>query len=290
MISLLLFLSISWAVPSSENLALETEKVWQSLKPNDPLKSKMQLRLADLYFDAATEIAGRGDVTAQNDKKIQVYRSKAESLYQNALANLPAQSSSEKIKLQFQVARLLADLGNLTKAQALWSGLTRQTLEIEIQRESALRLAEIKEVSANPADLKLASQYYQIAQKNCMKKAVCSYVQYRWAWVEYRLGQSDRALDRLLSALEIADSSSQKEMLKDMLVFVSHSTWPAKKSLNLIRQWMKTGGPNENSLLASYISAGRRAEYRELLQFFISEKPQVDHLISALEIDDQDGN
>ncbi len=291
MLSLLLSLSIAWATPTAENLALETEKVWQSLKPDDPLKSKMQTRLADLYFDAATEIAGQGDMSAASDKKLAAYRNRAQALYQSALTNAAQKSSKrDQIRLQFQVARLFADLGNLSKAQALWVSLTEQNLELEIQRESALRLAEIKETSANPADLKQAANYYQTAQNNCVKKAVCSYVGYRWAWVEYRLSRPDQALDRLLKAIDIADSSSQKEMLKDMLVFVSHSSWDAKKSLALVRKWKSTGGPDENQLLASYFSAGRRPEYRELLSVFLSEQPRTEYLISALEIDDQDGN
>jgi hypothetical protein len=290
MLSLLLSLSIAWATPSAESLALETEKVWQSLKPDDPLKSRMQTRLADLYFDAATEIAGHGDLSDASEKKLNAYRARAQALYQSALANPSLKSSKrDQIRLQFQAARLMADLGQLSKAQSLWGALTEQEIELEIQRESALRLAEIKETSSNTGDLKQAAGYYQIAQKNCVKKAVCAYVQYRWAWVEYRLSRPDPALARLLKAIDIADSSSQKEMLKDMLVFVSHSSWDVKKTLELVRKWKSTGGPDENQLLSSYFSAGRRSEYRELLAIFLSEQVQGEHLISALEIDDQDG-
>jgi hypothetical protein len=289
MLSLLLFFSMSWASSTSESLAIEAEKVWQSLKPTDPLRQKMEPRLGDLYFDAATEIAGHEDVNAASERKLQQNRTKAQSFYRLAIADNPTASKKEKIRLQFQIARLDADLGNLPKAQVIWNSLAEQNEELEIQRESALRLAEIKEISAVPADLKMASHYYETAQKNCVKKTVCSYIQYRWAWVDYRLGQTDQGLERLLESLKIADASSQKEILKDLLVFLSHSSWSSEKALELIRQWKSAEVINEDMLLASYNSAGRRKEYRELLAVLVKERKGADDLIAALEYDDQNG-
>jgi tetratricopeptide (TPR) repeat protein len=237
---LICLLPVSALSISSKQLAAEQEVLYKRLASKDQLRPIMALRLADLLFDASTEVEKGKDFTSKQAKEMEVLRLRAIELYEGALSGFSGTfatpKGSDALRIQFQLARLYMDQGYAEKADRLWESLAAQTAELRIRKESALRRAEKLELSSSIPDLQKAKSYYDIAFANCGTKDLCSYILYRRGWIYHRLGSSDLGLQDLLKSLESTEAGSVADIIKDIILFLSHSTQTPEKSVALIEK------------------------------------------------------
>ncbi len=248
----------------------------------------MTLRLADLYFDSAVEI----NKTQQIDEKaIEKYQAKAVTLYEKALSGFdgeisrPARAKQRQIK--FQLSRLYSDQGKRQEAEKIWNELVLQSDDKDLQRESALRLAEVLELSAQPIVLIRAGELYDIALGSVKTQSLLSYAQYRRGWIYYRLGNSAEGARSLLSSLATTDKSSIDNLLKDLILFLSHSENPTNENIELLeklgRQYSKVDLIDQ--LSSGYFLADHGQAYYETLSYLINKKPVLERFLSRLEFE-----
>ncbi len=234
---------IAFAV-SSTQLAVEQQKLYNRLDAGDPLRAVVALRLADLCFDASTEVEKGVKFGDEQVAQMEAYRVKAIGLYEGSLSGFKGKFAkpdpSTQLRVKFQLARLYNDGGQFAKADELWTELAAQKSEPRLQRESALKRAEKLELSTTSVtDLNKAKDYYNVALPTCGTDSLCSYIHYRRGWVNYRIGNADTAIADLLKALEITDSSSVSEIIKDVVLFIPHTTWTVEKGIELIEKFAK---------------------------------------------------
>ncbi|MEQ1875423.1 MAG: hypothetical protein ABL958_02175, partial [Bdellovibrionia bacterium] len=290
-----LLTSQAWAI-TSKNLAVEQEALYKRLSPTDQMKPVMALRLADLLFDASTEVQKGVEFTAKQAKEMETFRLKAISLYENALSGFNGQfkqpGGNDALRIQFQLARLYMDQGYGDKADRLWEILANQNAEPRIRKESALRRAEKLEVSNAASELAGAKKYYDIAFKLCGTKDLCSYIQYRRGWINHRLGASDLGLDDLLKSLESTEAGSVADILKDIILFLSHSNRTPEKAVALIEELGAKYQKNDlvEQLSLSFFTADRREHYRYTVEHLNKKSPRIDRLVSLIEQDYSEKN
>jgi hypothetical protein len=278
----------AWAV-TSKQLAVEQEKLYEQVESKDQLRPAMALRLADLFFDASTEVEKGMDFGAAQVKQMENYRIKSIKLYELSLTGFngqfPVPDRSTQLRIQFQLARLYNDHGLTNRADELWDKLANQKFEPRLQRESALKRAEKLELSTSTADVQKAKAYYNVALPTCASKDLCSYIYYRRGWANYRLGDANNGLDDLLKALESSDKASVAEIIKDVLLFLSHTNWTAEKGVALIEK-LSTQYERPDlleKLTDAYFTSDKRAHYNFTIEHLNKKYPRIDRMVSSLE-------
>ena len=139
----------------------DVENLRNSLKQTDSARKELTLRLADLYFDEITEANKALEVSQTIQAKVLKYRSKAISLYIEALNGngfYQAATSPLKWKISFQLARLYSDGNRFSDAKPFWEKLVAQNDILDLKREAALRLAENLESNQNINSYKKADE------------------------------------------------------------------------------------------------------------------------------------
>jgi hypothetical protein len=160
---------------ADDALVRELESLRNALPAGDPARQTLTLREADTLFDDVGEITRKPELSEAEEKKVLSARKQALKLYRETLdgaggAYAPV-SGRLKIKVQFQMARLSADLG-LAEAMPLWQALLGQQELPEIRREAALRLAEAAESRQDHA---ASERLYTQAIALCAGGDSCSY-------------------------------------------------------------------------------------------------------------------
>lgn len=288
-------LSVGYAI-SSRELAREQELLFTRLSERDPLKPVMALRLADLLFDASTEVDKSGEFTDKQVKEMEASRVRAIELYEKSLTGFNGKFAKPKTadtqRIEFQLARLYNDSGQFEKADRIWERLAAPGSDAKIRRESSLRRAEKLELSNERTELVRARKHYDVAVAACGGKDLCSYIYYRRGWVSHRLGESDAGLKDLLRALEGSDAAAAQDIVKEVILFLAHSTWSPEKGAALADKLGQQYNKPEllEQLSHSYFTADKRGHYKFVVQRLNARSAKVDRLVALIEHDYSEKN
>lgn len=271
-----------------ESLIKDVEGLRNSLSLKEAQRRTLGLRLADLYFDGATDLGRLLSPTDADTVKLGAYRRKAVSLYEEALNGTDGfapPAGTLKLNIQFQLARLYQDLGNDAKATPLWQSLVQQSELNDLKREAALRLAERAEKSQSKAAAAEADKYYQLAISLCAASDLCSYAHYRRAWLLKNNGQLAEAINEMKPALFDSKNQVREEALRDYLVFLGAETSDGKNALLLVEEIAgKLARPQLfQDLAGAFYSAGNRAAGTYVLEYVNTRTPGLKNQAKLME-------
>lgn len=266
---------------SSQYLIQEMEALRDSLKPEDSARDELTLRLADLYFDVSIQ-EGKGEDSASLKKN----RLKALELYKKSLNGDEKLNKAEglsKIKIQFQMARLLSRLGGGKMAETYYLEiLAEKKAPKKMIEQSVLALAEWYEEEAKFVQ---AKKYYEEAISLCEEKSACNYAHYRLAWLFYKETQLDAAIASMEKALWIDDTTLRENSLADLFLFLSNKETDGTKEIEFVKnisQRSKREGLLRQLTEAFYI-AGNRLAGSTLLEKLNEKDPNLYYETRLLE-------
>ncbi len=274
---------ISQSVLADAVLIREVESLRNSLPPNDRSRPELTLRLADLFADEVTEIGRKLDPSDADMAKLDKSRRRAISLFEEAASGANGMftppAGSLKLKIQFQMAKLLADMpGQAAKATALWKTLLEQETIAEFRREAALRLAE----GAEGAE---ADKYFRRAIQLCAASDLCSYAHFKRAWLLRNMNKLPEAIEEMNLALYDSKGQLREESLRDLISFWALLPADGKQTLLSAEQLAaKTARPLIlNDLAEAFFAAGNKPAGTTVLEFVNSRTPELRHQIRLLE-------
>ncbi len=251
-------------------LARDVEALRNSLPLKDPARPTLTLRLADVLFDQAVDLAGNPTASEAEQQQVLSARKRALGLYQEALNGTQFHAGAQgalAYKIKFQLARLNQDLNQIDAANKYWKELVTQQELIDLRKEAALRLAEYYEKQKTPAALKESDTYYRLAIELCGEGDVCAYGHFRRAWALREAGNLPTAIEEMQIALFDSKGQVRDEALRDLIVFLSLEKTDGQKALLLVEQLaQKTGRPTlfEDLAEAFYAEGNREAGTRAL--------------------------
>ncbi len=269
-------------------LIQEMEKLRDSLKLDDPARIDLTLRLADLYFDASIKEGEKeGD-----PKVLRAQRLKALDLYKHSLNGTDGVKKVEgldRVKIQFQMARLLTRLGEYESAEPLYHEVEQNELTPKRMREQAsLALAEWYEEDAKYT---AAVKYYDKALALCAAKATCNYAHYRKGWLYFKDTKLNEAISEMKAALWVIDPTAteageiRESSLQDLMLFMSNADTDGVKELKYTRELSAQIGRPElvRQLVEAFYVAGNRRAGSHLLAYINDEKPNLYYEVRLLE-------
>ena len=244
---------------TGEYLISEMEALRNSLPLDDPSRVELTLRLADLYFDVSIKEA---DGKA-NPKQLKAQREKALNLYKfslNGSNGLKKAEGLNRIKIQFQMARLLTRLDEKERAEQYYIDVQNNTkTPKKLVEQSALGLAEWYEEDAQYIK---ANSNYKKAIELCDAVQTCNYAHYRRAWLLYKDTKLDDAIVELKLSLWDQDKIIRENSLQDLLMFMSNAETDGFMELEYIKSLaLKINRPELSQKLteAFYVAGNRRA-------------------------------
>jgi len=195
-------------------------------------------------------------------RKIKLER-QALALYEEALQqDHPGKvEGNARLRIEFQKARILTELGEVDRAAPVWKKLAEQREVKDIAREAALKLAEV-------VDVQHAGRWFQAALDLCSGGDLCSYVHFKRAWLIKQSSKNALATDEAIAEIELAlfDSKGQirEESLRDYLVFLGERGASGKDLATTIDKVDSLGKKLNRShligdLAESYFAAGNKA-------------------------------
>jgi tetratricopeptide (TPR) repeat protein len=266
----------------ARDLVDEAEGVLKVLGPKDPERRAVVLRLADLLFDAAIEIDADDKTNADGTKKADQYRLRSEALYKEALPTLKGDRAQ---RVKFQLARLYSFRANIPAAIKVWKEIVEEPGDPRLKRESALHWAEQLELSNSAVSIREASALYTKALPLADKNSLRSYIMYRLAWTQYRLGNPPVAIEQLQKSLELADVHERDDLMRDLVLFVSRDEKPVKAQIALIEKledkYDRSGFLPQ--LADAYLAADRRLDYAVTLERLNQRQPSLERSMGILD-------
>jgi hypothetical protein len=269
-------------------LARDVEALRNSLPLKDPARPTLTLRLADVLFDEANAMGGRSDLTPAEEQKVVQMRRKTLNLYQEALKGTqfhPALGGHLAIKVRFQMARLMADLGQSKEAEPVWLELVGQEEIQSIKREAALQLAEYYDKVGSAAAYKQSDKYYELAIELCGGGDVCSYAHYRRAWSLRDQRRMDAAVEEMQKALYDSKGQPREEALRDLITFMAEQPGNGEKPLLLVEELVTKTARTElfEQLSDGYYSNGNRPAGTLVLAHVNQREPSLSRQIKLME-------
>jgi hypothetical protein len=267
----------------------EVEGLLLSLPRKDATRLPLTMKLADALFDEAVGLANNPMPTEAETKVITRTRRRAISFYEEAMTGLGGMFSppngTVKGKIQFQLARLFSDEGQLDRAENLWRSLVNQNELTDLKRESALRLGELLENRNTTEGLKTAENYYSLALKLCSSQDVCSYIHYRLAWVAHRQSQTARAISEVKQALWDSKGQVREEALRDLLAFLAVEGTDGKVALDTVEELdAKLHRPTLKMDLADgFFAAGNKKAGTYVLEHITKRSPSLRNYARLME-------
>lgn len=281
----------AWAGSSQSAYIHDVEGLLNSVESRDPSRPQLTLKLADALFNEALTLASQPMPTETEKRKIASDRKRAVQFYRESLTGLngvfPVPSGQAKGKIQFQLARLYSDLGEMQTAEGIFKELANQDTMPDVQRESLLRLAEVLENRATKLDLKQAETYYKKALSLCTSQDVCSYCHYRLAWVYQRQERLNDAVNEIDQALWDSKGQVREESLRDMIGFMGSRSDDGKDALAKIEKLSaKLKRPELIGQLAdSYFAHGNRKGGVYVLDAANRKTPSLKSYVRLMEED-----
>lgn len=259
---LLLFLVMGHSVSHAKDihyLIQEMESLRDSLSLDDPARVDLTLRLADLYFDVSIkEGGGEGD-----HESLKENRKKALTLYRHSLEGTDGVKRAEgltRLKIQFQMARLLSRLDEYEKAEPYYLEVQAHAkVPKKMKEQASLALAEWYEQDARYPK---AVKYYDQAIELCDVKASCNYAHYRKAWLYFKDTKLDEAIAEMKASLWTEEGLARESSLQDLILFMSNANSDGFKELEYTTELaQKTNRPElvQKLVEAFYVAGNRRA-------------------------------
>ncbi len=281
-----LFFAFSFSTQTRANdsqyLIKEMESLRDSLKLDDQARIDLTLRLADLYFDVSIQ-EGKGE----DIESLKKNRLKALDLYKRSLEgtdNLKKASGLNRIKIQFQMARLLSRLNEGKMAEPYYLEiLANNEAPKKMMEQSALALAEWHEEEAHFLD---AKKYYDRAITNCTDRNSCNYGNYRLGWLYYKDTKLDEAIATMEKSLWSDEGIIRESSLTDLLLFISNKEkTDGIKELEMIKKIASKAKRPELSrqLVEAFYVAGNRFTGSNLLAELNKEDPNLYYEVRLLE-------
>lgn len=265
----------------SHYLIKEIEALRDSLKIEDPARIDLTLRLADLYFDVSIQ-EGKGEDLATLKKN----RLKALELYKHSLNgtdNLVKVTGLNRIKIQFQMARLLSRLNEGKMAEPYYLEiLANAASPKKMIEQSSLALAEYFEEETKFVESK---KYYERAISLCSDRNSCNYANYRLAWLFYKDTKLDDAIATMEKALWNDESLIRENSLTDLLLFISNKETEGYKEFEMMKKVAAKGKRPElpRLLVEAFYVAGNRFAGSNLLAELNKTDPNLYYEVRLLE-------
>jgi hypothetical protein len=273
------------ALANNSELIRDVEGLRNSLPAKDPSRQSLTLRLADLYFDRAAELGGNPGASEAQLKQLNDARKKAVTLYNEALKGteyMPAVSGDNALKVKFQLARLYADQNQHTQANPLWKELVEQKQIQRLRQEASLRLAEYYD-NGNLYDQ--ADKAYLLAYELCAGGDICSYIQYRRAWLLRNTGNLDAGIEAMKKGLYDSKGRVREEALRDLVVFLAARKDDGTEALPQVEELAtKLQRPTLlKDLSDAFFAAGNRKAGAHVLAYVNTKAPTLDAQVRLLE-------
>jgi hypothetical protein len=272
-----LFIFVNINAKADDYLIEEMESLMSSLEFDDPAKGELTLRLADLYFDSSIK-EGMDKDHSKKDKALDLYRAAF-----NGAEGVAAVTGALKIKVQFQIARIL-EKKELHKdaAEQFESIFRNEKTPKSIKREAAFHLASFFEANAN---FKLAFEFYTHSVKLCSTIDTCNFAHYRLGWLLYKETKLDEAIKELKLSLWDAKGQIREQVLSDYILFLSNKQTDGKNELKeLDALSKKINKPELLRLLAeAYYTAGNRLAGNTILTLIDKRAPSAYYQVRLME-------
>jgi len=265
----------------SQYLIKEMEALRDSLSVEDPARIDLTLRLADLYFDVSIQ-EGKGE----DFETLRQNRLKALQLYKaslNGTDGLVKATGLKRIKIQFQMARLLSRLSEGAMAEPYYSDvLKNKETPKKMVEQSALALAEWYEDEAKFVN---AKKYYDQAISLCDVVSACNYANYRKAWLYYKDTQLDDAIVTMEKSLWTAEGLVRENSLTDLMLFMSNKETDGYAELERIKKIAARAHRPEliRQLVEAFYVAGNRYAGSNLLAELNKEDANLYYEVRLLE-------
>jgi len=276
-----LIFSFQLRANDSQYLIKEMEALRDSLKIEDPARIDLTLRLADLYFDVSIQ-EGRGEDVEVLKKS----RLKALDLYKRSLDgtdNLKKASGLNKVKIQFQVGRLLSRLNEGKMAEPYYLDIIgNKEAPKKMLEQSALALAEWHEEDTRYVE---ARKFYEQAVSNCSDRNSCNYANYRLGWLFYKDTKLDEAIATMEKSLWTEENVIRENSLTDLLLFISNKETDGSNELGMIKKISAKGNKPEltRQLVEAFYVAGNRSAGSNLLAELNKVDPNLYYEVRLLE-------
>ena len=280
--NVLLFLTLIFSFSinpanADDYLIREMEDLYSSLSYDDPAKSKLTLRLADLYFDVS--------IKEGSDSELLDKRRRSMMLYTHALEGnegIKKVTGQLKVKVQFQVGRLLSKLGQERKSTEYFKEVFDLARDKNLKREAAFQLASWYEKEAN---FEKTDKYYQEAITLCNSIDSCNFAHYKRGWLLYKETRLDDAINELKLSLWDAKGQVREKVLNDYIMFMSNRVTDGLAELKEVEKLArKTNRPEVMRQLAeSYFTAGNRTAGSNLLGYIERKNPSLYYQVRLLE-------
>lgn len=265
----------------SQYLIKEMEALRSSLSVEDPARMDLTLRLADLYFDVSIQ-EGKGEELEALKKN----RLKALDLYKHSLNgtdNLKKATGTNRVKIQFQMGRLLSRLNEGKLAEPYYLEiLANSEAPKKMIEQSALALAEYYE---DDAKFGPAKKYYDQAISLCSDKNSCNYANYRLGWLFYKDTKLDDAIVAMEKSLWSEEGAIRENSLTDLLLFISNKETDGAREFELIKKIALRGKRPELTrlLVEAFYVAGNRFAGSNLLAELNKADPNLYYEVRLLE-------
>lgn len=263
----ILLSTLTFAKGDAQYLIKEMEALRDSLELDDPARVDLTLRLADLYFDVSI-MEGKSKGEEEDHKLLKKNRLKALDLYKHTLNGTDGIKKAKglrRVKIEFQMARLLSRLNEYEQAEAHYLNvLAFDESPKKMREQSALGLAEWFEEDAQYIK---ALKYYDLALSLSETKTMNNYVHYRKGWLYYKDTKLDLAVQEMKASLIDAKGSIRENSLTDLMLFMSNQEGDGKEALAYIKKLASDHKRPElvRSLVEAYYVAGNRFAGSHLL-------------------------
>lgn len=271
LISLLMFFSLS--LYADEYLIQEMEDLYLSLSVDDPAKTQLSLRLADLYFDVS--------IKDSDSPKVFDQRTRSLELYQEALGKNDKGLHATKVK--FQMARLLLKLNQEQNAIKYFEQVYNESEnDKNLKREASFQLAQWYE---NQAKFELTNKYFTEAIKLCNSVDSCNYAHYRRAWLLYKETKLDDAIEDLKLSLWDSKGQIREKVLNDYVMFLSNKeTDGSRELIEFEKLAKKINNPNIiRQLGEGYFTSGNRIAGTKFLEYLNKKNSKLYYEVRLLE-------
>lgn len=274
----LLGLTLSSGAIADEYLIEEMESLKSTLDKNDPDRSILSIRLADLYFDVSIQ-------EGENDNLVE-YREKALKLYLDVLNGrdgIKKADAKNATLIRYNIARVLGKLSRFDEARNYYlSVFESEHANERLKREAAFSLAEYYEEKVN---FNKADQYYLAGIELCNSVESCNYAHYKRAWLHYKEVKLDTAISELKQSLFERDGSVREKVINDLLLFFSSDLTNGEKELAYIKELRSKTGRKDlvRKLVEAFYAAGNRIAGSTVLVELNKEKPDPFYEMRLLE-------
>lgn len=286
-----LFIGFLWVASfaqADQHLAKDVEDLRNSLPIQDPARGTLTLRLADILFDEANRLSGNPMISVEEAKQVRAMRSKALALYQESLKGTsfhPPAKGQLAIKIQFQMARLMNELGRQADAESVWIFLAEQQEMSALRREAALQLAEYYDSKNQAAAWQKADRYYQLAIDLCAGGDVCSYAYYRKAWSLRDQGRLENGIETIQKALFDSKGQPREEAVRDYVTFLAERKTDGRNEILAVESLVERLSRPAlfEQLSDSFFSNGNRQAGTLVLAHINRKEPKLSRQIRLLE-------